>query len=142
MNNPVELDNAFSSFIVDLAGWVPEGIIDVDLEFLQSIGLLETSEYEDSETPDELPHYFHVIETDEKVTLFNHQFCVWIVPQVINEVPQTLVLLSQLTGDAPHLEVAFATKGVYNTPKFVLKVLKHFLAEVIDNEEALSSMKE
>jgi len=141
MSNPIELDKAFSEFIHNLPKWVPEGIIDVDLDLLQSMGLLHTDEYEDSETPDELPHYFHVVETSEKVTLFNHQFAIWIVPQIVDELPITIVLISLLTTGTPHLEVVFSTKGVYNTPKFVLKVLKYYLSEVIDNEEAISSIR-
>ncbi len=141
MSNPIELDKAFSEFIEDLPRWVPEGIIDVDLELLQSLGLLEAAEYEESDTPDELPHYFHVVETAEKVTLFNHQFAIWIVPQIVEDLPVTVVLISLLSTGTPHLEVVFSTKGVYNTPKFVLKVLKHYLSEVIDNEEAISSIR-
>lgn len=142
MTNPVELDKAFTSFITDLPRWMPEGVIDVDMELLQEVGLLTAEEYEESDIPEELPHYFHVIETAEKVTLFNHQFAIWIVPHTVDEVSLTLVMISLLKETGPHLEVAFSTRGVYNTPKFVLKLLRHYLNEVIDNEEAISSMKQ
>lgn len=142
MPNPLQLDRAFELFMSDLAKWTPEGVVEVDLELLNSTGLLNASEFEEETTNDHLPHYFNVIETSEKVTLFNHQFAIWIVPKIVHETPITLVLISLLQANTePHLEVVYSTKGVYNTPKFVLKVLRHFLSEVIDNEEAISSIE-
>ncbi|MDJ0651414.1 MAG: hypothetical protein QNJ27_00115 [Simkaniaceae bacterium] len=34
----------------------------------------------------------------------------------------------------------FSTEGVYNAPKFVLRLSEYDLSEVIDTEEAVSSM--
>jgi hypothetical protein len=36
--------------------------------------------------------------------------------------------------------MAFSTAGVYNTPKCVLKVLRHYLTEVIDTESIIDSL--
>ena len=139
--NPLELDEAFSTFINDLPKFVPDGIVDVNLELLDKIGILHIEEFEDESKAEQLPHYFHVIETDEKVTLFNHQFVIWIVPQLFENTSQTLVLIALMGESQPvHLEIVFSTEGVYNTPKFVLKLLRHFLGDVIDNEEAISSI--
>lgn len=140
MTSPIELDEAFETFTANLPSFVPEGIIDVDLPLLEEAGLLNFEEFEDTPSEESLPHYFHVIETAEKVTLFNHQFAVWIVPQLAEDLPMTLVLIALVTEDKPHLELAFSTEGVYNTPKLVLKLIRHFLSEVIDNEEAISSI--
>lgn len=142
MSDPIQLDESFQTFISDLPRYVPEGVIEVDLNLLEEIGMLHHANFEDQSAPEELPHYFHVVETSEKVTLFNHQFVVWIVPQMIDESPITLVLIALMAEDKPHLEIVFSTEGVYNTPKFVLKILRHFLSEVIDNEEAISSIGE
>ena len=139
--NPIQLDEAFNEFVSNISSWIPEGIIEVNMELLEELGLLQNSTFEDGEdSTDQLPHYFHVIETSEKVTLFNHQFVVWIVPKVIDDVSITLVFIALLTSEKPHLEIVFSTGGVYNTPKYVLKILRHYLTEVIDTEEAISSI--
>ena len=139
--NPIELDEAFTAFMNDLPKFVPDGIVEVNLELLNKIGILHIEEFEETEEEEQLPHYFHVIETSEKVTLFNHQFAIWIVPQLSENASETLVLIALIDGTHPlHLEIVFSTGGVYNTPKFVLKLLRHFLGDVIDNEEAISSI--
>ncbi|MEM7175107.1 MAG: hypothetical protein AAF443_04160 [Chlamydiota bacterium] len=138
--NPIQLDEAYNKFISNLQSWVPDGIVEVDLSLLEKTGLLQHSAFEDKEQVEQLPHYFHVIETADKVTLFNHQFVIWIVPKVVDEVPLTVTLIALMKTGLPHLEIVFSTKGVYNTPKFVLRLLKHYLSEVIDTEEAISSI--
>ena len=137
--NPTKLDEAFDKFTKNLNSWIPEGIIDVDLEVLTKIGLLQHSLYEEDGEEEELPHYFHVIEKEEKITLFNHQFVVWVVPQMLEDSSSTLVFIALMSSDAaPHLEVVFSTTGVYNTPKLIIRLLRHYLSEVIDTEEAIS----
>jgi hypothetical protein len=85
-------------------------------------------------------HYFHVIETPEKVTLFNEQFVVWIMPKVVQNAPITLTFIGRVTPLKAKLELVFSTTGFYNTPKFILKILEHFLTEVIDTEAIISSI--
>lgn len=140
MVNPVQLEDSYNEFMKDLPKWIPDGIIDIDLHTLDEMGLLNKEELEVDENQDHFPHYFHVIETSDKVTLFNHQFVVWIAPQVINEVPCTLTLVALMHANKPHLELGFSTSGVYNTPKFVLRILRFFLSEVIDTEAIISSI--
>jgi hypothetical protein len=138
--NPIQLDQAYSEFISSLSSWIPEGIIEVDMSLLEETGLLTHVSFEEDNNQEQLPHYFHVIETADKVTLFNHQFAIWIVPKIVDENPTTIVMISLITNGRPHLEIVFSTKGVYNTPKFVLRLLKYYLSEVIDTEEAISSI--
>ncbi|MEX0962036.1 MAG: hypothetical protein WDZ28_04175 [Simkaniaceae bacterium] len=140
MNNPVKLDKAYQEFMKDFPQSVPDGIITVDLKLLNNLGLLDCEELSEESQKEEFPHHFHVIETDEKVTLFNEIFAIWIVPKLIEDTPTTFVLISYITQDKPKLEIVFSTAGIYNTPKFVLKVLRYFLYEVIDTEEAISSI--
>ncbi len=141
MLNPIELEDAYQTFITDLARHLPDGLIEVDLDLLGELGILQYDEFTDEDdSAEEFPHYFHVIETNETITLFNHQFAVWIVPKMIEGEPTTLTLISLITDQEPRLEIAFSTSGVYNTPKYVLKVLKSYLCEVIDNEAAISSI--
>tara|TARA_B100000989_G_C19438210_1_gene426098 strand:- start:562 stop:990 length:429 start_codon:yes stop_codon:yes gene_type:complete len=139
--NPIQLDQAYSKFIGNLPSWIPEGIIEVDMNLLEKTGLLHSGFFEKDNANEQLPHYFHVIETAEKVTLFNHQFAIWIVPKVVNDNPTTIVMISLIGKSVPHLEIVFSTKGVYNTPRFVLRLLKYYITEVIDTEEAISSIE-
>lgn len=139
MINPSQLEEAYQEFSRDLQKWVPDGIISVNLTLLHELGLLNFEHLEQSPV-DNLSHLFHVMENPEKVTLFNNQFAIWIVPQIINEVPSTLTYISLLSQNKPHLEIVFSTSGVYNCPKYILKVLQHFLEEVIDTEAVLSAM--
>ncbi len=139
--NSIQFDEAFNEFVSNIFSWIPEGIIEVNMQLLEELELLQNAQFEDEDNSiDQLPHYFHVVETSEKVTLFNHQFVVWIVPKVIDEISITLVFIALLTSEKPHLEIVFSTSGVYNTPKYVLKILRHYLTEVIDTEEAISSI--
>lgn len=138
--NPIQLDQSYNEFISNLSSWIPEGIIEVDMALLEGTGLLTHASFEEENNQEQLPHYFHVIETPDKVTLFNHQFAIWIVPKIVDENPTTIVMISLVTNGRPHLEIVFSTKGVYNTPKFVLRLLKYYLSEVIDTEEAISSI--
>ena len=138
--NPIELDQTYHEFVSNLSSWIPDGMIEVDMDVLDEAGILSHASFENEGEKELLPHYFHVIETADKVTLFNHQFAIWIVPKIIDENPTTIVMISLLTHKTPHLEIVFSTKGVYNTPKLVLRLLKHYLGEVMDTEEAIASI--
>ncbi len=139
--NPMQLDQAYHEFISNLTRWIPEGIIEVNLELLEKSGLLTQESFEKEKANEQLPHYFHVIETSEKVTLFNHHFAIWIVPKLIDDTATTIVLIAMVHEKNPRLEVVFSTQGVYNTPKLILRLLKHYIFDVIDTEEVISSIK-
>lgn len=137
---PKELENAYNEFSSNFKKWAPDGIIQIDLETLSEMGLLNRDDF-DEEEPDEVTQYFHVNETDAMITLHNEKFAIWIVPKLIDEIPTTHTYISQLKKKSPELELVYSTSGVYNTPKFILKVLQHFLIEVIDTEAIISSIK-
>ena len=140
MLNPKKLEKAYKGFTNDLSKWIPDGVTDVDLNLLKEFDLLNKTPEEERELQAQFPFYFHVIENQEKVTLFNNQFVVWIVPKVVDDIPTTMTLIALVQKDNPRLEIAFSTAGVYNSPKYVLKVLRHFLTEVIDTEEEIASI--
>lgn len=140
MLNPSQIEEAYKEFITNLKELAHDGITNIDLTFLHDQGLLESLQ-EDKESPDDLTEYFHVIESVEKVTLFNEQFIVWIIPKMDGEQPLTYVLIALNHPEKANLEVVFSTKGVYNTPRYVLKVLQHFLVDMLETEEALTSFK-
>lgn len=138
--NPIQLEEAYKEFTENVNKWAPDECIHVNLQLLQDLGLLNNWDVAPS-TPESLTQQFHVVETNDKVTLFNEQFAVWIVPQVQTELPSTLVMVALIQHLKPHLEIVYTTSGVYNTPKYILKVLQHFMTEVLDTEAALSSIK-
>ncbi len=140
MLNPIQIEEAYKEFINNLPNCAHDGITHIDLQFLHNQGLLEALTEEKGE-PDDLTQYFHVIESIEKVTLFNEQFIVWIIPKMEGDMPLTYVLIALNHPENAHLEIIFATKGVYNTPRYVLKVLQHFLVDVLETEETLTSFE-
>ena len=140
MLNPKQLESYFHNYTNDLSKWIHDGIIHVDLNLLHELGLLDHPQ-DDEDDPDDLTQYFHVVESVEKVTLFNEQFAVWIVPKMEQEVPSTYVFIALNHSDAPQLEIVFSTSGVYNTPRYVLKVLQHFLVDMLETEATLTAIK-
>lgn len=140
MLNPQILEKSYQGYIRDPGRWIQDGIIEVNLELLKQFNLNNITSEEEKDLQAQFPFYFHVIETDEKVTLFNNQFAVWIVPQIVEEIPTTLTLIALVQDENPRLEIAFSTSGAYNTPKYVLKILRHFLTEVLDTEEEIATI--
>ncbi len=142
MIKPEKLEEYYELYLQDPSYWVQDGVIDVNLEMLKEWGLLNQTEEEETLLQDQFPFYFHVLENNSKVTLFNNQFIVWIVPDMVDETPCTTVMIALIKEENLKLEIVYKTKGVYNTSKYVLKALRHFLTEVIDTEEEISSFLE
>lgn len=127
------IEQSFREFTANMPAHAHDGITRIDLKFLHDSGLLATLQNNQAE-PEDLSQFFHVMESPEKVTLFNEQFVIWIVPKTEEENPSTLVLIALVHGDKPTLEVVFTTQGVYNTPRYVLKILQHFLNDMSETE--------
>jgi hypothetical protein len=142
MIKPEKLEEYYEKFLEDPSYWVQDGVMDINLEMLKQWCLLNQTEEEEKLLQDQFPFYFHVLENNSKVTLFNNQFIVWIVPEVVKDLASTTVMIALIKEDDLKLEIVYNTSGVYNTPKYVLKTLRHFLTEVIDTEEEISSFLE
>jgi hypothetical protein len=140
MLNPIHIEEAYKSFMGDLSKSAHDGVLQIDLQFLHEQGLLPALQ-DDAPDRDDLSQYFHVIENQEKVTLYNDQFTIWIVPKLEQEMPMTYILIALNHQDIPNLEIVFTTTGVYNTPKYVLKILQHFLLDMAETEATLLSME-
>jgi hypothetical protein len=141
MLNPIQIEELYRQYTDNLSSWAHDGIVTVDLNLLQELNLLDKVDDSSDENEDDLTQYFHVIESAEKVTLFNEQFVVWIVPKMELEIPITYVLIALMTDESSNLEVVFTTSGVYNTPKYVLKVLQHYLLDMQETEDALTKIE-
>ncbi len=135
MHNINILEEAYKKYIKNINDFLPEGLLEVDLDLLHKHDLLNLSK-KDHPT---LTQYFHVIESIEKITLVNDQFVVWIIPDQCEGNACTYVLIALNKDDNPHLEMGFVTTGVYNTSRLVLRLLEKYLFEIQENEEMLTS---
>lgn len=138
MNEMSIIENSYKLYAKNLSKWLPEGVIDVDLSLLQKLDLLH---YHDplKKNP-RLTRYFHVIESNDKITLINDLFVVWIVPDKAGPTPMTYTLIA-LNPSQPHLELAYSTTGVYNSSRLVLRILEKFLEEIQENEDLMATLK-
>ncbi len=132
------LDLYYFTFSNNINRWLPEGFTEIDLSLLHKYNLLDFDE--EGAPAKNISHFFHMIESEEKLTLFNEQFIIWIVPDNNEEFPSTYTLIAIRQGDKVHLEVGFRTRGVYNTSHFLLNFLEHFLDEIKENEETLERL--
>jgi len=137
MDKISELDSSYEQFMQHLPDLIPDGIIDVDLETLKHFGLLGEELPPNSPS---LTRFFHVVESKEKITLYNDQFAIWVIPESCHDEPMTLVLIAIQRDNQLKLEMGFATSGIYNTSKLVLRILEKFLAEIQETEELISNL--
>lgn len=139
MHNLSILEASYKKFIGNISHWLPEDIINVDLNLLHRFGLLH---YHDPNYNDpSLTRYFHVIESNEKITLINDDYVVWIVPEKVEDVSITYTLVALNDSKEPQLELCFVTSGIYNTSRLVLRVLEKYIHEIQENEEMLKKME-
>lgn len=139
MSDPKVLEEHFQSFIKNLPAYLPDGIAAVDIKLIEELGLLKIEDI-DKQAQDPINHYFHVLETPDKITLYNDLFGIWIVPHNTDTNSKTFIFIGILQNKKPHLEMAFSTEGVFNTPKYIMKILQHYLNEVQDVEAIIASM--
>ncbi|NGX49375.1 MAG: hypothetical protein K940chlam5_00973 [Candidatus Anoxychlamydiales bacterium] len=140
MLNPNEIEKLYEQYMPNLADLAHDGIVNVDLALLHELNLLDDLD-QIKDDPEDLTQYFHVVESPEKVTLFNEQFDVWIVPKTEQDIPLTYVLIALNAQSKTSLEVVFTTAGVYNTPKYVLKVLQYYLLDMLETEATLTAIE-
>lgn len=137
--NPLYLEDFYKKYIKDLPTWLPEGFVEVDLTLLHRLNLLQYNAI--GKENFSLTRYFHVIESNEKITLLNEQFLIWIVPEKIDDIATTYTLICLNHPSGPQLEIAFRTWGIYNSSRLVLRVLEKFLYDIQETEDLLTSLK-
>ena len=139
MENPQEIEEAFQKFMGNLPEFTPDGIVNVDLALMQELDLLH-SEEELEDDNQALSHSFYVVESHEKLTLFNDRFVVWIVPQLVDDTAMTYTLIALNEEQKNRLEMVFATSGVYNHSSLVLRILEKFLDQIDENEQEIHNL--
>lgn len=138
MNHPSVLEECYKKYIKNIVQWLPDGIIQVDLNLLHQLNLLHfyNKEYDDPS----LTRYFHVVDSGDKITLVNDEFVVWIVPDKIGDASVTYTLIGLNKQDTVQLELAFATSGIYNNSRLVLRLLEKYLFDIQSTEDLLTKM--
>jgi hypothetical protein len=140
MQNLFLIEESFKKYVNGLNNWIPEGVYYVNLDLLYQFDLLHFQPLSRDRDPS-ITRYFQIIESNEKITLINDQFVVWIVPDRLNSLPVTYTLIAHSIDEGePKLEAAFITSGVYNSSKLVLKILEKFLGEIQENELVLTKL--
>lgn len=141
MLDPVLIEETFNHLVTHLNQKAPDGIIDVDLQVLSSLNLLNIKVLEDQLFFNGSAEQFYMVEADEKLTLFNPNYVIWMLPSFVGENASTYVFIAKNFQDAPpKLEIIFLAKGVYNTSSLVLAVLDGFLREMKENEDFLVNL--
>jgi hypothetical protein len=139
MHDLGQLEEVYRKYITNLESLLPDGITSVDMPLLQRLSLLDA--YGKDTQDYSFTHSFHYSESDEKITLVNDNFVVWIVPERIDEQMVTLTLVALNHPSKPRLELAFITTGVFNTSHLVLRILEKLLNEIQENEEMIEKME-
>lgn len=132
MFDPKMLEEYYKKISANLEHYLPEGLVDLNLEMLHHLKLLDYN----NKHEELLTRFFHVVETPEKITLVNDDFIVWIVPDHQAQ-PKTVILIALNQHGSPRLEMGFITKDVYNSSKLILIALEKFLHDIQENEESL-----
>lgn len=131
--DPAPIEEHFKKFIRDMPVFLPEGAIEVDIDFLERLNLLKLDKSHDTA----LTRFFNIVESQEKITLINDEFVIWIMPDSTKSVPHTLVLIALNHNGDLHLEVAFRASDIYNSSKLVLRILEKLLFDIQENEDSL-----
>lgn len=132
--DPVLIDQCYRQFRKGLSSFLPEGTIEVDIDFLEKMNLLKVNTFNETKA---LTRCFQAMEFPDKITLINDQFIIWIVPEVSPSSSSTLVLIALNHEGVPQVELAYQTKDIYNSSKLILQILEKLLQEIQDNEESL-----
>jgi hypothetical protein len=137
MNDIGLLEECYKRYVTNLASSSPEGILQVDMKLLKTLNLADTCYMQMPEY--ELNYSFHFLETEEKITLWNDRFMVWIVPESQDGQTSTYVMIALKQNPQPKLELVFVANGVFNNSQLILRILEKFLSEIEENEGELKS---
>ncbi len=141
MQDIAKLDICYNSFVNCINKLSTESVYNINLQILHTFNLLHF--YPDQTQKNSIfTEQFHVSETPEKITLFNHQFIVWIAPAKHGETPMTIALIALNHEEKePMLEAAIFASGIYNTSKIVLRFLEKILSDIKETENYLERIQ-
>ncbi len=138
----LKLESLYHEYTKNFTKSLPDGILQVNIRLLHSLDLLDSLLSPVDNPTSSVTSYFHMVETPEKITLFNEEFAIWIVPEITNDIPTTYAFIAKLfKNEEPHLELVFSTSGIYNSSFLVLRTLERILAEILENENLIRDME-
>jgi hypothetical protein len=136
---PIDLEILYQQYISDLGHWLPDGLIEVEVDLLHKYDLLHFH----TKVPNDsaLTRYFNVAESEEKLTLFNNEFVIWIIPESDEYESRTLTLIALNKPEGVQLEMAFLASGIYNRSYLVLRLLEKLLLEIHGTEDYITRLE-
>jgi hypothetical protein len=139
MDEKEELSVSFEKAMEEFPNIPSESIIEVNMDLLDSVGLTNEGEYVN---PNEaFERSFKVIENANRITLFNNQFVIWIIPEILDGIPATYALIGLRESGGVKLEVVFLAKGPFNSSRLVLRLLDRYLTDIQENEELIHKIQ-
>lgn len=135
MDNLYLYENDYRNYIENFHKGSPEALLSLDLALLNQLDLLDSFQNSSFLSPEAS---FRVFETDEKITLINSHFIIWIIPQRVESMPITYILIASLEGNQTHFELAFSATGIYNNSRLILRVLEKLLLEINETNKELN----
>jgi hypothetical protein len=128
-----QLNAFFAQLSTNTVNLLPDGILEINIKVLQSLRLL-------AEEPLPKLASFTTVESDDKITLYNDAFALWIAPQK-TEPPTTIVFIARRTAESLVPEMAFRTKGLHNKSKTIIRIIDRFLTEIQETNFVISDLE-
>jgi hypothetical protein len=131
------LDEFFEKFSSNPAQYFPDGILDIDIKTLNEYNLL--SEEKKSQRKIPIVHYLKIHDSQDRITLFNDHFAVWIVPE--KDSFYTTVYIAKFQDGDLKIEIAFRAEGLHNKSKTILRLVERFLTDIQETDSMLNELE-
>ena len=131
-----ELDAFFDHLQSHTSDLLPDGILDINVKTLHALHLL-SDETPSSGAP-RASTLLQAVESEEKITLYNEKFALWVAPQKNADPASTIVFIASRKDNEIKPEIAFRTTGIHNRSKTILKLIDRFLADIQETENVIS----
>ncbi|WP_348663598.1 hypothetical protein [Chlamydia vaughanii] len=131
------LEEFYRRSICNKGAAFPEGFMDIADVLSHTTPELKIDP--DSDRP---ANDFIIAESADKLTLFNADFAVWLVPELVQgeTVTRGYIALYR-SGGAYTPELAFQASGEYNQSALILEALQLYLQDIKDTESVLRSFR-
>ena len=129
------LEDFFRRSIANRNTAFPEGILDISDILARS-----TLDFKAEGLTDRAANDFIVSESPDKLTLFNGNFVVWLVPELVNGEAITRGYIAVNQGETFSPELAFEASGKYNNSSLILEALRRYLCDIRDTEKELKAL--
>lgn len=133
------LELLYRQALAEMVHLPKEALLEVNLPLLDQLGVTDSDDFTSSLHG--VTRTFQVVEGEDKITLYNTKYIIWIVPKLQEGIPATYALVAFNQEEKPLLEMVFFARGVYNSSRLILRVLEKLLVDMEENEEAILGLK-